>query len=140
MIPKTNSQEAAPVCDPIPDHIAASLSETPSISALQLAAQAWCMPETASIEMNTGLAYAFAKIIEGIWSQSYLGNATTDELLTELRARVEVAGLLQYRTTAQYCACPIPLLPIGGWQCARCDGIVRDKENKPPQNVKVVWK
>lgn len=32
------------------------------------------------------------------WSKPWLGNATTRELLDELRARIEVDGKLDYRT------------------------------------------
>ncbi len=36
----------------------------PSIEALQLAAQAWCDPEAADIEMDSRLATAFARILD----------------------------------------------------------------------------
>ena len=62
--------------------------------ARQKAAQAWCTPETSAIEMDTRLAEAFAAILEDIWSKPWLGNATTGELLEEVKARVP----LGYRT------------------------------------------
>jgi len=61
---------------------------------IEKAAGAWCTPTTSHIEMNTDLAYAFAKIIEDIWSKPWLGNATTKELLDEIAARVD----LNYKT------------------------------------------
>lgn len=62
------------------------------------AAQAWCKIETEKIELNPKLAEAFAEIIDEISSKSYLGNATTGELLDELRARCEFDGTINYRT------------------------------------------
>lgn len=38
--------------------------------------------------MNVALAEAFAEILEEVWSQPWLGNATTGQLLDEIRARV----------------------------------------------------
>lgn len=54
---------------------------------IEKAAQAWCTPETSHIVMDEKLAYAFAEIIEDIWTKPWLGNATTNELLEELDAR-----------------------------------------------------
>jgi hypothetical protein len=52
--------------------------------------------------MDTRLAEVFAEILGDVWSQPWLGNATTDELLTELRTRIEIQapGLLEYRTAS----------------------------------------
>ena len=58
--------------------------------AIQRAAQAWCTKKTSHKEMDSDLAVAFAEIIDEIWSQPWLGNATTGEILDELRARVDV--------------------------------------------------
>ena len=66
--------------------------------ARQKAAQAWCTPATSSIEMDVVLAEAFAEILNEIWSQSWLGNATTAELLAELQARAEVGCYANYKT------------------------------------------
>ena len=55
----------------------------------QRAAQAWCKQNTSGKEMDSDLAEAFADIIEEIWTQPWLGNATTGQLLDELRARVD---------------------------------------------------
>lgn len=48
--------------------------------------------------MDAALAQAFAEILADVWSQPWLGNATTRELLEELRARIEIDGTLDYRT------------------------------------------
>lgn len=61
------------------------------------AAQAWCTDTTRHIEMDYRLAEAFAEILEEVWSQPWLGNATTEQLLDELKARAEVRGYLQDR-------------------------------------------
>ena len=45
--------------------------------------------------MNARLAEAFAEILDEIWNQPWLGNATTGELLDEIRARVDT----DYKTT-----------------------------------------
>ena len=66
--------------------------------ARQTAAQAWCEPTTENITMIPELAFAFADIIEDIWSKPWLGNATTRELIEELKARIDVDGKLDYRT------------------------------------------
>ena len=58
------------------------------------AAQAWCTPTTSNKEMDTELAEAFAEILDDIWSRPWLGNATTGELLDEIKARVNCS----YRT------------------------------------------
>jgi len=65
--------------------------------ATEKAAQAWCTPETESITMDVELAKAFANILEDILSKPQLGNATTGELIAELRGRCEVDGILPYR-------------------------------------------
>lgn len=62
------------------------------------AAQAWCTPKTEKKVMDVELAEAFANILDEIWSKPWLGNATTAELLDELKARCEVNGTLQYKT------------------------------------------
>jgi hypothetical protein len=55
---------------------------------LEYAAQAWTKPETSHKEMDVDLVCAVAEIIEEILSKPWLGNATTGELLDEIRARV----------------------------------------------------
>jgi len=62
------------------------------------AAKAWCQPTTKNIEMIPELAEAFAEIIHEIWSQPWLGTATTRELIDEIRTRIEMDGKLDYRT------------------------------------------
>ena len=66
--------------------------------AREKSAQAWCTPRTSHITMDPHLAEAFAKILNDIWAQPWLGNATTGELLDELRARAEVDGRIDYKT------------------------------------------
>lgn len=61
------------------------------------AAQAWTRPNTQHKPMDPDLAEAFAEILEEILSKPWLGNATTGELLEELKARVD----LKYRTVDQ---------------------------------------
>lgn len=67
--------------------------------ARQRAAQAWCQPTTEGITVDPALAEAFAEILEEIWSQPWLGNATTRELLDEIAARVD----LDYKTVNAHC-------------------------------------
>ena len=66
-----------------------------SVLALEKAAQAWCTTENSDKIMDLGLAAAFAKILEEVWSKPWLGNATTKELFEELMCR---SGNLNYRT------------------------------------------
>ena len=68
--------------------------------AREKAAQAWCTPETEKLSMIPELAEAFAVAIDAVWSQPWLGNATTGELIDELRARCEVGGTIGYKTVA----------------------------------------
>jgi hypothetical protein len=67
--------------------------------ARQRAAQAWCEPDTEGIIVVPELAFAFADIIDEIWSKPWLGNATTRELLEEIKTRIDMDGKLDYRTT-----------------------------------------
>ena len=53
------------------------------------AAQAWCKPTTSNKVMDAELAEAFAEILDEIWSRPWLGNATTGEMLDEIKARVD---------------------------------------------------
>lgn len=66
--------------------------------ARQRAAQAWCTPTTGNITMVPELAFAFADILEEEWQQPRLGNATTRELIEEIRVRIEIDGNLDYKT------------------------------------------
>lgn len=66
--------------------------------ATEKAAQIWCTPKTAHIEMNVVLAGAIAEVFDEILSQPWLGNATTRELLGEITARIDVTGQLDYKT------------------------------------------
>ena len=67
--------------------------------AREKAVQAWCTKKTENITMDVRLAEAFSEIIDDIWSKPWLGFATTEELLEELKARAEVSGCLKYKTT-----------------------------------------
>lgn len=66
---------------------------------LQKAAQAWCTEKTKHLKMNIDLAEAFAEILDEIWSKPWLGNATTNELVSEIGARVSLSELGEYKTT-----------------------------------------
>lgn len=66
--------------------------------ATKLAAQAWCLAKTKHIEMDVTLCEGFAMVLDDVLSKPWLGNATTAELIDELRARCEVNGTLSYRT------------------------------------------
>lgn len=63
------------------------------------AVQAWGTPKNCDKPIDIDLAESFAEILNGIWSKPWLGNATTDELLSEIRARIEMDGKLYYRTS-----------------------------------------
>lgn len=64
--------------------------------AKEMAAKAWCTPRTSHKVIDTELIEAFAGILDEIWSKPWLGNATTGQLLNELRARVDC----NYKTVA----------------------------------------
>lgn len=64
----------------------------------QKASQAWCKPTTSNKVMDAELAESFAEILDEIWSQPWLGNATTGQLLDEIRARVDC----NYRTVGPH--------------------------------------
>jgi hypothetical protein len=66
--------------------------------ALETAGLAWTTDKTSKITLDSDLAKAFADIIEKITSEPYLGNATTNELINEIRTRIEMDGMLEYRT------------------------------------------
>lgn len=66
------------------------------------AAQAWCTSETDKIEVNFELPEGFVRIIEELLSEPWLGNATTGELLEELKARIYLDGKLDYRASERH--------------------------------------
>ena len=66
---------------------------------LQKAAQMWCFDSTQDKLVDVELTLAAATLIEEIWNQSWLGNATTEELLEELLSRAKVGGYANYKTT-----------------------------------------
>ena len=63
------------------------------------AAQAWCTKKTSNKIMDTDLAEAFADILDEVWNKPWLGNATNEELINELKTRIEINWDLNYRTT-----------------------------------------
>ena len=63
-------------------------------AARERVAQIWCQPTTENKVMDVVLAEEMAKLLEWAWGQPWLGNATTRELLDELRSRVD----LDYKT------------------------------------------
>ena len=62
--------------------------------ARELAAQAWCKEKTKDKTMDTDLAESFAEILVQEMYDPHLGCATTEELLNEIKARVD----LKYKT------------------------------------------
>ena len=62
------------------------------------AAQAWCTEKTKNKDLDPELAEEFAKILNEIWSQPWLGNATNEQLLDELKTRIEINWDLNYKT------------------------------------------
>ena len=74
----------------------------PSNLAIEKAAQVWCKPSCSDKVMDTVLATAFAEVLDEIWNQPWLGNATCRELLDELSTRIEIHGPgLGYKTTGE---------------------------------------
>lgn len=67
-----------------------SLRENGLTLAREKAAQAWCTEATEHIAMIPELAEAFAVILNEIWSEPWLGNATTGEMLEEIKSRVDL--------------------------------------------------
>jgi len=66
--------------------------------AREKAAQAWCKEKTKDKIMDPELAESFAEIIDEILDQPWLGNATNEQLLNELQARIEIHWDLKYKT------------------------------------------
>ncbi len=62
------------------------------------AAQVWCKEKTKCKIMDLDLCEAFAETIDELTSQAWLGNATNEMLLDELKTRIEIHWDLQYRT------------------------------------------
>ena len=55
--------------------------------ALEKAGQVWTDPRVATRVMDVELAEVFAETLDEIWGQPWLGNATTGQLIDEIRAR-----------------------------------------------------
>lgn len=66
--------------------------------AMEKAAQAWCTGKTKGKIMDVELAEAFAEILMEVISEPWFGNATTGQLLDELKARAEIHGYVDYKT------------------------------------------
>lgn len=62
------------------------------------AARAWCGEKTKDKTMDPELAEEFAKILVEHMYQPKLGCATTEELIDEIKTRIEMDGKLKYRT------------------------------------------
>jgi hypothetical protein len=77
------------------------IDEKLSSLSLQKAAQMWCFDSTKDKFVDIPLTLAVATLIEEIWNQSWLGNATTEELLEELLCRAGVGGYADYKTTEE---------------------------------------
>ncbi len=75
-----------------------SLRENGMVLARERVAQAWCQPKTSNMTMIPELAEEFAIILNEIWRKPWLGNATTSEIIDELRTRCEINGTLDYKT------------------------------------------
>ena len=70
----------------------------PTNLSLQKAAQAWRKENTKHKVMDPDLAAAFAEILDEVWNLPWLGNATTGEMLQELKTRAEIHGYSNYKT------------------------------------------
>ena len=73
-------------------------TEAQMTRAREVAATAWCVPETGDKVMDPELAFAFADILVKEMYAPALGCATTGQILDELRARIEVDGKLDYKS------------------------------------------
>ena len=71
----------------------AEVEKMASEAARREAAQAWCTAETETVLMDPVLAEAFADIIDDIWNKPWLGNATTQQLLEELKTRTVIQSI-----------------------------------------------
>ena len=78
-----------------------------SVLSIEKAAQAWQGDKTSKTEMDIDLALEFARILDEVWSKPWLGNATTEELIQEIRARIGEGGL-SYKTTGEGSIYTIP--------------------------------
>lgn len=73
-------------------------TKTPGPLAIQLATKAWTMPKTSNKTMDETLCMEFALILDDVLSKPWLGNATTGQLLDELKTRVVINGTVNYKT------------------------------------------
>ena len=70
----------------------------PSELALKVADECWLGPDTKHLLQDRAVTLAFARLLDEVWDQPWLGNATTGQLIDELRARCEFHKTLNYRT------------------------------------------
>lgn len=70
--------------------------------AREKAAGAWCKESTKNTVMDPVLAEAFAEIIDEVWSKPWLGNATTGELIEELKSRCELGNIINNKPVMAY--------------------------------------
>lgn len=89
------------------------MTNMPSDLALRTAAKAWQVPFTAHLTEDPALLHAFANILDKVWSEPWLGKATTGQLLDEVRARVN----LSYKTTDPVPAPPTTAYPPDSNPC-----------------------
>ena len=68
------------------------------VFAREEAAKAWCREKTSNKQMDPEIAEEFAKILVIHMYESHLGCATTEELISEIKARIEFGEKLKYRT------------------------------------------
>ena len=94
-------------------------------------AKAWQKPGTEKIEFIPELAEAFGEILNEIWSQPWLGNATCEELLEELTIRIEVHGPgLDYKTTGKETKSPDISEPVEENPIPQARKVFRDAFDK----------
>jgi len=82
-------------------HSKISGKEKRMVFARQLAATAWCQEKTKDMIVTPELTEEFAKILVIPMYEPKLGCATTEELIEELKARIEMNENLDYRTIDQ---------------------------------------
>jgi len=97
---KTNLVKAMEVAD-LNGAILLNEINQPSKMALHLSAKAWQFKCTDGIQFDARIALALAVILDDVLDRPCLGNATTEEMLDEIRSRCEIHSILSYKTTRQ---------------------------------------
>jgi hypothetical protein len=80
-------------------------------------ALAWCAETTKNKEMDVTLAEEFAKILVEEMYNSNLGCATTDELLEEIRSRVDLNYSTVPRISEEEAKAAYPIAPTTNCGC-----------------------